>query len=177
MMNSRHSSPFICILKTVLICVGFDLFFMIFFPLLSLKWVAVSITQVAIIFLSFTVGFSWLPYGILFLQLSHSLFTLEGWALGTLIGSLLCLIMTRLKAMIQLTGPVSIMITTYLMQLVWCIMAGILTSLRNHDWKFFQMFANQGLTYGIVTALLAPIIFIVLRRIWLVPTNPFDHES
>ncbi|MDH4468631.1 MAG: hypothetical protein QE271_11290 [Bacteriovoracaceae bacterium] len=177
MMNSRHSSPLMCMMKTVLICVFFDLFFMIFFPLISLKWVAVSVTQVAIIFLSFTVGFAWLPWGILTLQLFHSLFSLEGWALGTLIGVIICVVMSRLKAMIQLTGPLSIIMTTYFLQFAWCLMAGILTSLRNHDWKFFQLFVNQGLTYGLVTAALSPLLFFIFRNIWLVPTNPFDHES
>jgi hypothetical protein len=163
--------------KTILICIIFDLFFMTLLPLFSLKWMAVSITQIVIIFLSFTIGYSWLPYGILALQMSHGLFSLEGWALGTLIGTLFCLLMIRLKALVQITGPLSTIITTYIIQLVWCIVAGVLTSIKNNDWKFFQLFFNQGLTYGLITALISPFIFFMLRKIWLVPTNPFDEEN
>ena len=176
-MSSRHSSPFMCMAKTISICIAFDLFFMTILPLLSLKWMAVSITQIVIIFLSFTIGYSWLPYGILVLQVSHGLFSLEGWALGTLIGTTFCLIMIRLKALVQISGPISTILTTYIIQLFWCLMAGVLTSLKNHDWKFFQLFFYQGLTYGIMTALISPVVFYLLRKIWLVPTNPFDEES
>lgn len=177
MMTSRPSSPFTCMFKTILICVVFDILFMIFFPLFSLKWVAISVTQVVIIFLSFSLSYSWLPYGIMLLQITHSLFSLEGWALGTFIGVVLCLIMSRLKAVVQFSGPISIILTTYFGQLAWCLLAGVLTSVKNHDWKFFQLFAMQSLTYGAFTALLAPFIFFLLRNIWLIPSNPFVDET
>lgn len=118
-----------------------------------------------VIFLGFRMTGRWMAPTVFSIQFFHSLFSIEGWALGTFTGIIICLMIGRLKEMISLSNNIVTMLVTFGIQLVWFFLKAGMLVLKVETFPFLERFWLF-LPQGIILSLLSPFLFKLLNDIW-----------
>ena len=107
-----------------------------------------------------------LPWFVMLLQLVHAAFSVEGWALGTLVGIMMSLIASYLKEILQFSSAIATMAIVQLFQVVWylCTIAIICLKLGSFD-KFGLLFWHA-LPGTFLLSIISPFLFKLLDRVW-----------
>ncbi len=124
-----------------------------------------------IIFLAIRLNSSALPWMIMGFQLVHSIFSIEGWALGTFASLIVMMVANYLKDLLQLTTALVTMITVQLFQLVWYLMVAIVICLKISNFSKFGIILWSFIPGSILLSLISPVLFWLLERIWRVPSE------
>ncbi len=127
-----------------------------------------------ILFMAIRLNAPILPWLILALQLVHSAFSIEGWALGTLAGILVMILANYLKELLQLTSPIIAMLTALLFQIIWFTTVAVILCLKISSFEQFGTILWSFIPGSIVLAVLSPIVFSLMNLIWRVPAEGFS---
>lgn len=156
------------VIKTAFLLIFLEIFTTAFLPAIGLSNVKLAFNVLIVLFLAFKLESPFLAFLILIIQYVHSIFSIEGWAIGTLVGILISLSVKYLRELLQFSSKVSTIVVVQIFQLVWFVMVSFLLSIKLGDFSnFFIMFWNF-VPESILLSFLSPFFFELLDRVWKV---------
>jgi hypothetical protein len=161
---------------TLLLLLGLEIFSSTIMPLFGMSGLRLSFNVLIILYLVMRVPITPIPFCILLIQMLHSLFSVEGWALGTIAGIVILMFMNYLKDLIHFSSGLTTMITIQITQLVWFVIMGLMFSLKLGNFSGIFDMLIRFLPQSIILSIISPIMFNVLDFIWsmIKPGNNSD---
>lgn len=136
------------------------------FPLVGIENYQIPFNILIVLYLSFKLDSPYLALLILSVQYFHSLFSIEGWAVGTFIGVLLSRIIYLFKETIDFFAFPLVILVVQACLLSWFIFSSLFIYFQNHSfgpvWSRFWVFIPESL----IASLISPVLFLILERIW-----------
>jgi hypothetical protein len=151
---------------TIVLLMGLEIFSSTIMPMIGMSGIRLSFNVLIILYLVMRVPITPIPFCIMLIQMLHSLFSVEGWALGTIAGIVILMLMNYLKDLIHFSSGITTMITIQLTQLVWFIIMGIMMSLKFGDFSGIFDMLIRFLPQSIILSFISPIMFNLLDFIW-----------
>jgi hypothetical protein len=105
------------------------------------------------------------------LQMIHSIFSIEGWALGTIAGLIVMVSANYLKELLHLTTAFMTMITVQLFQMIWYFTVTLIICLKISNFDKFGLIIWSFIPGSILLSLISPLLFWILEQIWRVPSE------
>ena len=165
-MTSNLSRILYSLLITSLVLVVLEIVSSAVFPALGLEEYRLSFNILIILFMALKLESPYIALFILVIQFFHGAFSVDGWAMGTIAGVLITIIIGYLKELLHLSTPVLTMLITQVFQTVWFVIVSGLFWLRTGSWDVIQERFFRFLPESIVLSILAPLCFTLLEKIW-----------
>jgi len=170
-MRMRFSQMLISFAITLALLVGFEIVTSTILPALGWKEYRLTFNVLIILFMAIKMDSPIVPWLILGLQLIHSIFSIEGWALGTLAGVIVMLSANYLKEILQLSTAFMTMLTVQLFQFIWYLTVTLVICLKISDFDKFGLILWSFIPGSILLSLISPLIFWLLEMVWRVPSE------
>ncbi len=170
-MRMRFSQLLISFAITLAFLVGLEIVTATILPALGWNEYRLTFNVLIILFLAIRMDSPIVPWLILGLQMLHSIFSIEGWALGTLAGLIVMMSANYLKEVLHLTTAFMTMLTVQLFQIVWFMTVTIVICLKISDFDKFGMILWSFIPGSILLSLISPVLFWLLGLIWRVPSE------
>lgn len=119
-----------------------------------------------ILYFGFKIETQFLAVLILIFQYFHSLFTIEGWEMGTISGIVVCTIISYLKDLLHFTSTFFTIIVVQLFQVLWFVIVSALIYIKMGDFNYIINKFWRFLPEGIIASIIAPFLFFLLDKIW-----------
>lgn len=165
-MRMKLSEIIISFLITLALLLGFEVMTATILPAFGWDQYRLTFHVLILIYLAIRLDSPLTPWMILILQLVHSAFSVEGWAIGTLAGLAILIAANYLKDLLQLTSALMTMITVQLFQIIWFLTVTCIICLKISDFSKFTMILWSFIPGSILLAIISPLIFWALGRIW-----------
>lgn len=170
-MRMRFSEMLIAFALSSLFLTGLEVMTSTLLPALGWYEYRLTFNVLIVLFLAIRLDSPMVPWMILGLQMIHSLFSIEGWALGTLAGLIVMFSANYLKELLQLTSAIMTMITVQLFQIIWFVTVTLIICLKISNFDKFGMIIWSFIPGSILLSIISPLIFWVLEKIWKTPTD------
>ncbi len=126
----------------------------------------IPINVLIILYLGFKIDSPYLPLIVLLLQIFHGAFSNEGWALGTLVGIVVSVIMSYTREFFNLSTSLMIIVVTQIFQAVWFGLTCLIYYTKSGHFIFLSNHLKHFLVESLVISILAPFFFFLLDKIW-----------
>ncbi len=170
-MRMRFSQLLISFAVTMALLTGLEIVTSTILPALGWNDYRLTFNVLVILFLAIRLHSAAVPWMIMGLQMVHSIFSVEGWALGTLAGLIVMVSANYLKELLHLTTAIMTMITVQLFQMIWYITVTLIICLKISNFEKFGMIIWSFIPGSILLSLISPILFWILEQIWRVPSD------
>lgn len=167
-MRMRLSQVLISFALTLALLIGLEIVTATFLPAIGWTEYRLTFNVLIILFLAIRLDSPAVPWMIMGLQVMHSVFSIEGWALGTLAGLIVMLSANYLKEILHLTTAFMTMVTVQLFQFIWYLTVTVVICLKISDFDKFGMILWSFIPGSIFLSMLSPILFWLLSNIWKV---------
>ncbi len=167
-MQPRFSRLIASTFVTLAILVALEIATSALLPALGWREYRLAFNVVIILFMALKVSTPFLPWFVLSLQFVHAAFSMEGWALGTLVGILVSLLASYLKEFLQFSSAITTMITVQIFQLVWYLLTVSVICLKLGSFENFGLLFGNAFPSTFLLSILSPFIFKLLDRVWAV---------
>ncbi|EPZ50118.1 hypothetical protein ACRXCV_03855 [Halobacteriovorax sp. GFR7] len=154
------------LLITVLILIVLEVLASAFLPLFGLNKYMIPFNVLLVLYIGFKLETPYLAIIILILQLTHSLFSIEGWEYGTISGILICIVIGYLRDLLHFTSSFITMLTVFLFQVLWFLISSSLLYLKFDSFDYIVQKFWRFIPESIILSLLAPIFFSLLDKVW-----------
>lgn len=155
------------------ILIFFEIFSSTLLPIVGIQNYRLPFHILIVLYLGFRLETPFLSVLILMFQYVHSLFSIEGWAIGTVAGILICMVCSYLKELLDFSSNVSTILLTLFFQILWFLVQGVLFYLTMDDWAYVIEKFWRFIPESIVLSLMSPLVFGLLDFIW----RSLNHES
>lgn len=159
------------ILKTSIILIFLEIFTSAFLPMIGIADFKPAFSVLIVLFLAFKLDTPVLPYLIFITQFVHSIFSIEGWAIGTLTGILVSLSVRYLKDLLDFSTAISTIIVVQIFQLAWFLLVAFMLCIKLGAFSSYFHIFWQFVPASIVLSIVSPLFFILLDRVWRVGDN------
>jgi hypothetical protein len=170
-MKMKFSQVLISFIITLVLLIGLEIVTSTILPVIGWKEYRLTFNVLIILFLAIRMDSPLVPWLILGLQMVHSIFSIEGWALGTLAGIIVMMSANYLKEVLHLTTAFMTMITVQLFQVIWYVTVTLVICLKISDFDKFGLILWSFIPGSILLSLISPILFWGLALIWRVPNE------
>jgi hypothetical protein len=170
-MRMRFSQMIISFVITLAILLGLEIVTSTLLPAIGWKEYRLTFNVLIILFLAIRLESPLVPWMIMGLQIVHSIFSIEGWALGTLAGLIVMLSANYLKEILQLTSAFMTMFTVQLFQFIWYLSVTLVICLKISDFDKFGLILWSFIPGSILLSLISPLLFWIMESIWRVPSD------
>ncbi|MFP5386535.1 MAG: hypothetical protein ACLGHN_10680 [Bacteriovoracia bacterium] len=170
-MKMRLSQFLISFALSAGLLIGLEIVTSTILPALGWYEYRLTFNVLLILFLAIRLDSPAVPWMIMALQIIHSVFSIEGWALGTLAGLIVMLSANYLKEVLHLTTAIMTMFTVQLFQIIWYLTVTLVICLKISNFEKFGMIMWSFIPGSILLSLISPVIFWVLEQIWRVPAE------
>lgn len=170
-MRMRFSQLLISFAITIALLIGLEIVTSTLLPALGWKEYRLTFNVLIILFLAIRMDSPLVPWLIMGLQIVHSIFSIEGWALGTLAGLIVMMSANYLKEVLHLTTAFMTMFTVQLFQIIWYVTVTLVICLKISDFDKFGMILWSFIPGSIFLSLFAPVLFWILGIIWRTPSE------
>jgi len=119
-----------------------------------------------VLFLGFKLENPYLALMIVVVQYFHSIFTIEGWEMGTISGVLICIIISYLRDILHFTSSIVTILVTQMFQFIWFVILSSLLYLKLGSFNYIVEKFWRFIPESIVISLVAPFFFSVLDKVW-----------
>ncbi|MBC75706.1 MAG: hypothetical protein CME64_06800 [Halobacteriovoraceae bacterium] len=158
-------------IKTCLLLIVLEIFTTAFLPAMGIINFRPEFNVLIVLFLAFKLETPVLAWLIMIVQYVHSLFSIEGWAIGAFTGVLVSMSVRYLKDMLDFSTAISTIIVVQIFQVAWFVATSFLLSLKLGDFgNFFHLFW-QDIPESLALSILSPFFFFVLDRVWRVKSK------
>lgn len=156
------------IIKTLILLIALEVFTSALLPAIGIVNFKPAFSVLIVLFMAFKLETPVLPYLILLTQYTHSIFSIEGWGIGTLAGIIVALSVRYLRDLLHFTTAVSTIVVVQIFQIAWFLMVTFMLCLKLGDFGvFFDVFL-QFVPESFFISIISPFFFIVLDRVWRV---------
>jgi hypothetical protein len=166
MNNINLKDLLLGVLKTSFILIILEIFTSAILPSIGIDNFKPEFNVLIILYLAFKLETPGVSYVILFIQYVHSLFSIEGWAIGTFVGVLIYLSVGYIKDMLNFTTAISTIVVVQIFQLIWFVFASFLLAIKMGDISSFLSIYWQYIPESILLSLISPFFFSLLDRVW-----------
>lgn len=170
-MRMRFSQLLISFAITLALLTGLEIITSTILPALGWNEYRLTFNVLIILFLAIRLQSATVPWMIMGLQIVHSIFSVEGWALGTFAGLIVMISANYLKELLHLTTAVMTMFTVQLFQVIWFVSVTLVICLKISNFEKFGMILWSFIPGSILLSLISPILFWILEQIWRVPSD------
>lgn len=174
-MKMRLSQLLISFAITVALLIGLEIVTSTIMPVFGWKEYRLTFNVLIILFLAIRMDSPSVPWMILGLQMVHSIFSIEGWALGTLAGIIVMLSANYLKELLHLTTAFMTMLVVQFFQVIWFMTVTLVICLKIGDFDKFGLIVGSFIPGSILLSLISPVLFWVLGMVWKVPSDGGPH--
>jgi hypothetical protein len=140
-------------------------------PVMGWKEYRLTFNVLIILFLAIRMDSPIVPWLIMGLQIIHSIFSIEGWALGTLAGLIVLISANYLKEVLHLTTAFMTMFTVQLFQFIWYLTVTLIICLKISDFDKFGLILWSFVPGSILLSLISPLLFWFLDNVWKIPNE------
>ncbi len=137
-------------------------------PALGWQEARLAFNVVLVLFLAIKVATPLLPWIILLLQLVHSAFSVEGWALGTIAGILVSASAAWLKELLHFSSAIATVAIVQAYQVLWYLFTAAVICLKLGSFAKFGLLFSNALPSTVLLSLASPLLFRLLDRVWAV---------
>jgi len=170
-MRMRFSQLLISFAITLALLTGLEVVTSTILPAIGWKEYRLTFNVLIILFLAIRMASPIVPWLILVLQMVHSIFSIEGWALGTLAGLIVMISANYLKEVLQLSTALMTMITVQFFQFIWYLTVTLIICLKISDFEKFGLILWSFIPGSILLSLISPMLFWILGTIWRVQVD------
>lgn len=170
-MRMRLSQLLISFAITLALLVGLEIVTSTILPAIGWHEYRLTFNVLLILYLAIRLDSPAVPWFIMGLQLIHSAFSIEGWAIGTLAGLIVMTSANYLKELLHLTTAFMTMVTVQLFQFIWFFTVTLIICLKISDFDKFGMILWSFIPGSILLSLISPALFWLLSLIWRVPSE------
>lgn len=170
-MKMRFSQMILSFAVTIGLLIGLEIVTSTILPAIGWHEYRLTFNVLILIFLAIRLDSPLVPWMVMALQMIHSVFSVEGWALGTFAGLIVMVSANYLKEVLQLTTAVMTMITAQLFQMIWYLTVTLVICLKISNFEKFGMIIWSFIPGSIFLSLLSPVLFWTMEQIWRVPSD------
>lgn len=170
-MRMRLSQLLISFAISIGLLIGLEIVTSTVLPALGWHEYRLTFNVLIILFIALRLDSPMVPWMIMGLQMIHSIFSVEGWALGTLAGLIVMVSANYLKELLHLTTAFMTMITVQLFQMIWYLTVTLIICLKISNFDKFGLIIWSFIPGSILLSLISPILFWILEQIWRVPSE------
>jgi hypothetical protein len=170
-MKPKFSQLVFSFAATLALLIGFEIVTATILPAMGWMEYRLTFNVLIILFLAIRLDSPAVPWMILGLQLVHSVFSVEGWALGTLAGIIVMVSANYLKELLHLTSAFMTMLIVQFFQVIWFVTVTIVICLKISDFSKFGMIIWSFIPGSILLSLISPFLFWLLGNIWRVSSD------
>ncbi len=167
-MRMRLSQILISFAITLALLIGLEIVTSSILPALGWKEYRLTFNVLIILFLAIRMESALVPWMIMGLQMVHSIFSIEGWALGTLAGLIVMFSANYLKELLHLSSAIMTMLVVQFFQIIWFFTVTLIICLKIGDFDKFGLFFWSFVPGSIMLSLISPLLFWILGLIWRV---------
>jgi len=170
-MKIRLSQLLVSFAITLGILIGLEIVTATVLPALGWYEYRLTFNVLIIIFLAIRLDSPTVPWMVMLLQMVHSIFSVEGWALGTLAGLIVMMTANYLKELLHLTNAIVTMVTVQIFQLVWYLAVTMVICLKLSNFDKFGLILWSFIPGSFFLSIVSPGLFLLLEQIWKVPQD------
>ncbi len=152
--------------KTVFLLIILEIIGTTFLPVIGLSNYKIPFNVMVVLFLGFKSDSPYLPIFIFVIQYSHSLFSVEGWAMGTIAGIMVCAIIRFLKELLHLSSVPMTILLTQVFQTVWFAIVSVLVYSKVDNFSYLTQKFYRFIPESLIMSIMAPLFFIILEKFW-----------
>ncbi|MFZ9001597.1 MAG: hypothetical protein ACO20H_09850 [Bacteriovoracaceae bacterium] len=167
MQTNDLKSGLVSISLTLIFLLITDILFSSLLPLIGLGQFRFSLHILFILYLGLRIRTPYIAIFIFLIEYFHSIFTIEGWAMGTVTGILVCILISFVKDIIHLKTKVMTFLMVQLFQFVWFLIMGIMIYLKLDDMTYVWTRLVNFIPVSVIVSFLSPFVFPTLDRIWV----------
>lgn len=167
-MNFKFFEVIPSLLITLALLIILDVFSASIIPAFGIQKFKLAFNILIILFLAFKVDTPFLPIIVLLIQIFNSAFSIEGWAHGAFAGVLVCMLIGYVKEMLHFSTFLSTIVVTEIFQLVWFLVVNTLVYIRVQNLTVILERFWWFIPESLVLALMSPVFFSFMERIWKV---------
>lgn len=170
-MKMRLSQMIISFAITIALLTGLEIVTSTLLPAIGWHEYRLTLNVLIILFLALRLDSPAVPWMIMGLQMVHSIFSVEGWALGTLAGLIVMISANYLKELLHLGTAFMTMVTVQLFQLIWYMTVTLIICLKISNFDKFGLIIWSFIPGSILLSLISPVLFWILETVWRVPSD------
>lgn len=166
-MNSMSLGDILLgLLKTIFLLIFLEILTSAVLPAIGIDNFKPEFNVLIVLFLAFKLETPGVSYIILFIQFIHSIFSIEGWAIGTFVGVLIYLGVGYVKDMLNFSSSLSTIIVVQVFQIIWFLISAFLITIKLGDMGSFFGIFWQYIPESLLLSILSPFFFQLLDRFW-----------
>lgn len=154
-------------LKTSALLVFLEIFASAFFPAIGMTNFRPPFSVLLVLYIAFKINTPLLPFIILVIQNIHSVFSIEGWAISTLIGVIIALSVKYFKDVLDFSTAISTIVVVQISQILWFLMLALFLCIKLSDFSNFFTIFWQFVPESIALSLASPLFFTLLDKLWI----------
>lgn len=166
MMKIRTTDVVPRLFITILVLIVLEVISSAVLPLFSLNKYMLPFNVLIVLYLGFKLENPYLAVMIIVVQFFHSIFSIEGWEIGTIAGVLICVIISYLRDVLHFTNVVVTVFVTQIFQALWFVIVSFLLYIKIGNVQFIVEKFWKFIPESIVISILAPIFFTFFDKIW-----------
>ncbi|MCK5072550.1 MAG: hypothetical protein KAQ98_03930 [Bacteriovoracaceae bacterium] len=151
---------------TILILVVLEILVTTIMPILGIENYKLPFNILIILYIGFKLETPIVALLVLGIQICYSFFSIEGWALGTFAGVIVCMIISYLRDMLHFNSKFFTIVVTQIFQICWFIIVSILIYLKVENFDYILGKLGRFLPESLIISIMAPFFFSLLDRIW-----------
>jgi hypothetical protein len=151
---------------TILIFVLLEIIVSAVLPMFGLTNVRLPFNVLIILYFGFRFNSPYLAIIILLIQVVHGLFSVEGWAIGTITGIFITILISYLKDMINLSSKFVTSVITQIFMIAWLAMLALLLYVKSAPMDYITAKLWRFLPESFLVSLIAPFLFPLFDKIW-----------
>ncbi len=167
-MKTQLNQMFLPLIKTVVLLIILELVTTAIFPMIGLENYRIPFNILFVLFLGLRLETPYLAVLIFVVQYFHSFFSIEGWEMGTIAGIVICIVVSYVRGMIHFSSWSMTMMITFVFQSLWFLVVSLLVYIQVGSFDYVFDKAWRFLPQSIVIALISPIFFYLLNKVWRV---------
>lgn len=156
------------LIKTIILLVILEVISTAALPAMGFTEFKPAFNVLVVLFLAFKLNNPSLPFLILMIQYLHSVFSIEGWAVGTFTGIIISISVKYIKDQLSFSSAISTIIVVQIFQLLWFVLVGLLLSIKLGDFSNLIPFVWGYLPESIFLSLISHHFFKLLDNFWQV---------
>lgn len=166
-MNKNFLDMIAPMIITLAILLVFEIVLSTIFPMFGMEVFRLPFSIIIVLYLGFKIENPFLGIYILLLQYVHSFFSIEGWAMGTVTGISIWLIVSYVRELLHFSSKITTAVVTQFFQMLWLAMVLILIYMKSGSSStYIAAKALRFIPESIIMSIIAPFFFILLDKVW-----------
>lgn len=176
-MKTQLKDMFLPLVKTLSLLFILELFTTAIFPMVGLENYRVPFNILFVLFMGLRLETPYLAVLIFIVQYFHSFFSVEGWEMGTVAGIVICIVVSYVRGMIHFSSWSMTMLITFVFQIFWFLIISLLVYIQLGSFHYVFEKAWRFIPQSIIIALISPLFFFLLNKMWRVEDRGLMGEG